>query len=187
MRADDRAEALAARLLDEANRVAAAAFLGTDEEARQPGLYAWFVDVEGATQLSEGAAQKITAGLVYAGQAGAGTSSAALASRIRGNHIGGTITGSTFRMTLASLLAKRLGLVDDGGRKLAGDGEARLTEWIRCHLSLAVVAAPDRAAVARLEDDVLAVLDPPLNLAGMASSPIRRTLTAKRRRPLGAG
>lgn len=179
-------EAVAARLLDEANRIAAAAFVGgAGAAAGEPGLYAWFVDVEGATQLSEGAAQSILAGLVYAGQAGAGTSSATLASRIGRNHIGGTITRSTFRMTLASLLAGRLGLRDDGGRQLAGDGEARLTAWIRQHLSLAIVAAPDRARLAALEDAVLERLDPPLNLQGMAPTNLRRTISARRRRPLG--
>ena len=52
-------------------------------------------------------------------------------------------------------------------------------------IALAITAAPNRAALPRLEDAVLARLNPPLNLQGMAPSLVRSRLTAKRRRPLG--
>ena len=174
-----------AELLDAANRVAAAAFPRLAEAAAQPGLYAWFVDVEGATQLSMALGLPVGSGLIYAGQAGAGTSTATLRSRVRGNHLGGTITGSTFRLTLASLLAKDLGLVDAGGRRLAAEGETRLTGWMIEHLALAITPSPNRAALSHLEDDVLAKLNPPLNLQGMAPSAVRNALRESRRRPLG--
>lgn len=173
------------RLLEEANRVAASAFDGGERTTREPGLYAWFVDVEGATELSEGATETILSGLIYAGQAGAGSSKASLGQRIGRNHLSGRITGSTFRMTLAALLADRLGLSDEGGDALAGDGEARLSEWMRRHLAVSWVPVPDRAAVSPMEHELLAAVDPPLNLMGMARSPLRQVLSERRRRPLG--
>ena len=172
-------------LLDEANRIAASAFSASADDARQPGLYAWFVDVEGATHLSEGALTVILPGLVYAGQAGAGASTATVGSRIKGNHLGGTITGSTFRMTLAALLARRLRLRDDGGRALVGDGETRLTAWMQAHLSVAVVPEPDRTAVRLMEHTMLERIDPPLNLQGRPPSALRSAISARRRRPIG--
>ena len=101
------------------------------------------------------------------------------------NHLHGTITGSTFRLTLASILADSLGLVDAGGRKLALEGETRLSGWMLEHLQVAVTAVPDRTLVGPLEDAVLARLDPPLNLQGMPSSDTRAALSSRRRRPLG--
>ena len=180
------ADEVAGRLLDEANRIAAERIPAGRCLPSEPGLYAWFVDVEGATHLSDGAAERILAGLVYAGQAGAGFSTATLTSRIRGHHLGGGITSSTFRMTLAALLARRLHLVDVGGRRLDGDGELRLTAWMRDHLSITAVATGSRAELSRLEDEVLARLDPPFNLAGMPSTSLRLTLSARRRRPIAA-
>src|SRR5512139_3568438 len=80
-----------------------------------PGLYAWFVDGDGAQHLTAGIGLHVGKGLIYAGQAGAGTSSATLGSRIRGNHLGGDIYGSTFRLTLRSALRERLALEPIGG------------------------------------------------------------------------
>ena len=105
-----------------------------------PGLYAWFVDREGAEHLADGIGLRAREGLIYAGQAGARTSSATLGSRICGNHLGGDIYGSTFRLTLASALRVRLALAPSGGGHMGRDGEARLTEWMRRHLDVAVIA-----------------------------------------------
>jgi hypothetical protein len=182
-----RAAETAGQLLEPGRRLPAARFPPAGSASDAPGLYAWFVDVEGASQLSAGLGAPVRPGLVYAGQAGAGASSATLRSRIRANHLGGSITGSTFRMTLASVLARDLVLVDEGGRRLSGEGESRLTAWMLEHLSVAVAAAPDRAALSALEDEVLALLDPPLNLQGMAPTGARELLRRRRRRPLGRG
>ncbi len=172
-------------LVDSSARVPASSFPRATDPDNLPGLYAWFVDEVGAPELAAGLGHPVAPGLIYAGQAGAGSSSATLATFIRGRHLGGVITGSTFRMTLAALLAPELGLIDDGGRSLAADGEIRLSEWMLRHLSIAVAAEPDRALVASLEDAVLARLDPALNLQGMASTPVRIALSARRGRPLG--
>ncbi len=147
----------------------------------EPGVYAWFVDVEGAGQLADGIGLPLDAGLIYAGQAGAGRSHATLGSRIRGNHLGSDIYGSTFRLTLASALRARLALEPIGGGHMSRDGEGRLTNWMRQHLMVSVIAYPDRLELDGFETDVLERLDPALNLAKRPATPVRRALTTLRR------
>jgi hypothetical protein len=150
----------------------------------EPGIYAWFVDVEGAGQLADGIGLPVDAGLIYAGQAGAGSSHATLGSRIRGNHLGSDIYGSTFRLTLASALRTRLALEPIGGGHMSRDGEGRLTDWMRKHLMASVIAYPDRVGLDAFETVVLGRLDPPINLAKRPTTPVRRELTILRR-PFG--
>lgn len=182
---DARVDAAVGALADPAARVAATSFPRTPDAVNLPGLYAWYVDNAGARDLSTGLGIAVAPGLIYAGQAGAGSSSATLATFVGRHQLNGAITGSTFRMTLAALLAAELGLVDDGGRALAADGEVSLSGWMLRHLSIAVAAEPDRALVALLEEAVLARLDPPLNLQGMPPTSMRAALAARRHRPLG--
>ena len=105
---------------------------GEEVGIQESGLYSWWVDEAGAADLTEGLELPIVAGRIYAGQTGAtrwpsGTpSSATLEGRIRSQHLGGTIYGSTFRLTLASSLAKGLELTGSGGKRLAAGGEQRL-------------------------------------------------------------
>jgi GIY-YIG catalytic domain len=91
--------------------------------------------------------------------------------------LGGNIRGSTFRFTLAACLARSLGLVRVGPRKLDRVSEERLGKWMRDHLQVAVFPVADRDPLADLEHQVLAELDPPFNLNGMPSSPIRFELS----------
>jgi hypothetical protein len=147
----------------------------------EPGIYAWFADGEGAGQLADGIGLAVRPGLIYAGQAGAGTSRATLGSRIRGNHLGSDIYGSTFRLTLASAMRTRLGLEPIGGGHMSRDGEARLTDWMRQHLMVSVIAYPDRLGLDAFETVVLARLDPPLNIAKRPATPVRVMLTSLRR------
>lgn len=178
-------DAAVATLVDERNRAPAGTFPRPGDAVHGAGLYAWFMDAEGARQLTKGLGKTVAPGLIYAGQAGAGTSSATLKSRLARNHLRGTITGSTFRLTLASLLADSLELVDLGGRSLALEGETRLSEWMVEHLELAVTPVSDRAAIAGIEHAVLDRLNPPLNLQGMPATDVRSALSTRRRRPLG--
>jgi hypothetical protein len=113
----------------------------------QPGVYAWFTDAEGARDLSVGLASHIKPGLIYAGQTGSGTSGATLGTRLRGNHLGGNTYGSTFRLTLASILRARLGLHPMGGRRMDGADEPKLTAWMLGHLSVAAHPLSDRTTV----------------------------------------
>lgn len=132
--ADPSGDTLVRLLTDPDRRTVAARFPCPSYDVDLPGLYAWFVDEAGAAELALELDRPLPAGLIYAGQAGAGTSSATLRSRVRGNHLGGNVGGSTFRLTLASILASRLGLSRGPGRALAGDGEAILSSWMRGHL-----------------------------------------------------
>ena len=181
------AEELARLLSDSTRRVTPAAFPRPTDRATEPGLYAWFADAAGAAALSRGLATRIVPGLVYAGEAGAGSSAASLSSRIRRNHLGGNIYGSTFRFTLAAVLARELGLQPAGGKALATDGEERLSRWMRDHLTVAIAPLPERARLGMLEDQVLSRLDPPLNLEGMPRSPVRAALSAMRKSLLRTG
>jgi len=152
-----------------------------------PGLYSWWVDPSGAGRLTGGLGVHLAPGRIYAGQTGATAwpsglqRATTLRHRIGGNHLGGTIRGSTFRLTLAAALMQELGLVITGPRMLDRPSEHLLSGWIRQHLSLAVYPFKAADTLADLEDRVLAVLDPPLNLEAMSSSPLRTRLSELRR------
>lgn len=154
---------------------------------RSPGLYAWWVDAVGARSLSEGLGHRIAPGLIYAGQAGATRwpsgkpSPASLASRIATGHLGHSIDGSTFRLTLASILRPALELEMRSEKYLTSGSERILTEWMRRHLAVSVYAVEGGENLAKLEGAVLGVLDPPLNLDGMPSTPVRSRLSALRK------
>lgn len=171
---------LAARLLDPARRFAPAGVRQRDG-AGEPGLYAWYVDEGGARDLTDGLGLAVVPGLLYAGQAGAGASGATLASRVLGNHIGGNTYASTLRLTLAAVLIDRLDLVPTGGRRMEARGEAALSGWMTAHLQLSIEAFPDRGALDTVETKVLAILDPPFNLAKCRPTPVRRRLNQLRR------
>jgi hypothetical protein len=174
-----RAEGVANQLLNPDRRVALDRVDALDGLG-QPGLYAWFVDRTGASDLTLGLAEPIRPGLIYAGQAGAGSSAATLGSRLRRNHIGGNTRGSTLRFALACILTAKLGLRRTGGRTIEPAGEVQLTDWMYRHLAVAVVPTPDRLRLGQLELEVLARLDPPLNLSHMTTSAIRQRLSSLR-------
>jgi hypothetical protein len=75
-----------------------------------PGLYSWWVDGQGAADLSGGPGRPVSGGLIYAGQAGATRwpsgkrSQNTLWGRIKGMHLGAAAEFSTFRRTLAAIL-----------------------------------------------------------------------------------
>ncbi len=156
-------------------------FLSLDRGSLQvPGLYSWWVDEPGAADLSKGLGHHIEPGLIYAGLAGATRwpsgkqSSNTLWSRIAGMHLGKKHEFSTFRRTLGSVLCSAEGttVID----------EERLTSWMKRHLRVVAEPHPDADALGRLEETVLDVLDPPLNLKGMQKTAVRRQLTALRKR-----
>jgi hypothetical protein len=167
-------------------RVAARDWPAELQHLDQPGMYSWWVDPTGANALSEGLGYQVATGRIYAGQTGATkwpsgkTGTMTLARRIGANHLRGQIRGSTFRLTLASVLRNPLGLVVVGPRRLDGASENRLSEWLRSHLRVAAHPFPAPDALADLEHRVLSVLDPPLNIDGMPSTPIRTALSSLR-------
>jgi hypothetical protein len=156
-------------------------FLSTRRpELDRPGLYSWWVDDDGAADLTAGLGMPVQAGLIYAGLAGATRwpsgrrSGNTLRARITTMHLGGNHDFSTFRRTLASILtAVRTSdsVVD----------ETALTEWMHRHLRLVTEPYDDADTLGQLEQAVLDLLDPPLNLQGRPSTPLRRRVSELRR------
>ena len=173
-------------------RVAAIDWPADLQDLDQPGLYSWWVDTPGARTLTQGLGHTIKPGRIYAGQTGAtkwpsGKAGAmTLDKRIGGNHLNGRIRGSTFRPTLAAILAgpERLTINEPG--QLDRDSEQRVSEWMRTHLHVAVHPFSDRDALLDLEKDVLEELDPPLNLDGRPATTVRVRLTYLRRQLVAA-
>lgn len=168
------------RLLDATLAYEPDDFLAAGRHASDvPGLYSWWADEDGAADISDGLGLPVEPGLIYAGLAGAtrwpsGKRSAnTLWLRITTMHLGGNHEFSTFRRTLGAILARAAGStrVDEG----------RLTEWMHLHLRVVTVPFDDRDELGRLEERVLSVLDPPLNLKGMPPSPVRKRLRELRK------
>ena len=178
-------EALAAYLGDDANAAPASGFPANGRDVDQAGLYAWWADETGLAQLSNSFDTELSP-LIYAGQTGATTKNAGierlstLRDRIGRNHLGGNVRSSTFRKTLAASLREPLGLELEAPNKLSGASNAALTEWMHAHLRVATIGVTDRAALAVIEEGVLELLDPPLNLMGMPRTPLRIELSRRR-------
>lgn len=174
------AASFVAMLLEGDSAVAPADFLAAKGVGlKEPGLYSWWVDDAGAADLAEGLDLPITSGLIYAGLAGATRwpsgkrSTNTLWSRIAGMHLAGRHEFSTFRRTLGSILANR-----DGRETI---DETGLTGWMTQHLRVLALPYRDADSLGRLEDAVLKAIDPPLNLQGMSSTPVRLRLRELRR------
>lgn len=170
-----------ARLLTDASQALSPAELlrrGSDG-LRAAGMYSWWVDAEGANDLSQGLGQHVAPGLIYIGQAGAtrwpsGKRSAnTLWGRIAGMHLGSTTEFSTFRRTLAAVLFAVL--------DLRSEDDPRLSAWINARLRVIAVAVPDADGLSMVESAILDMLDPSLNIRGRPPSPVRIRLTALRR------
>ena len=172
---------LVAYLANEANAQPASGFPDNARDVDQAGLYAWWADEEGRSQLSAAFGVALPA-LIYAGQTGATTKRSntkrvsTLRSRIGGNHLGGNVRSSTFRKTLTAVLRAPLDLRLAGPNKLDPASNAQLTAWMHRHLRVATIGVSDRDGLAKLEEAVLERLDPPLNLMGMRPTPVRAEL-----------
>ena len=160
------------------------------EQIDSPGMYAWWVDEAGAEMLGRGLEAELAPGRIYVGLTGAtkwpsgSTVRSTLRQRVGRNHIRGRIGGSTFRLTLASILRGELALRVTAKRTLEPTSESALTGWIARHLAVAVHPFPVADALADLERKVLARLDPPLNLDERPPSPVRDRLRELRRQLL---
>ncbi|MDF1595719.1 MAG: hypothetical protein P1T08_06440 [Acidimicrobiia bacterium] len=181
------AEHLAKVLTDSRRSESPSGFPCDRQLASHPGLYSWWGDEEARSMIGTQLGTTIPS-LVYAGQAGATRwpsgkiSTATLASRIRGNHINGNASSSTFRLTLSGLLLDPLSLTVLRPGRLAPDDNRVVSDWIKKHLEVAIVAYDDRDSLGRIEAAVLDMLDPPVNLEGRPNTPPRRLLTSLRRR-----
>lgn len=176
---------LVALLRDRSNAVRAGDFPADPAVAKLPGLYAWWADEDGRAILAAGLGCTLDP-LIYAGLAGAThwpsgkPSKTTLAQRVRGLHLRGNIRASTFRHTLAAIVREPLHLQVVARNRLTKAGEQELSGWMAHHLYVAVYPYPDRDALGRMEKEILARLVPPLNLAGMPTTPLRAQVKALR-------
>jgi hypothetical protein len=156
---------------------------GNDAALNSPGLYSWWVDAEGARDLSAGLGLDVSPGLIYAGQAGATRwpsgrkSRNTLDDRLIGMHLRGNIRFSTFRRTLWAILKTPLALEK-------GD-EPTLSSWMEAHLRVVAMPVSDADELARTEAAVLDELDPPFNLAGRPATELRQRIKSLRRTVTG--
>lgn len=136
------------------------------------------IDGEGAEDLSRGLGEVVEPGLIYAGLAGATRarsgrrSTNTLWGRLQGMHLGSRYEFSTFRRSLGSILTEARGASEID--------EEHLTAWMRDHLRVIAVPVHDADALDDLETAVLEALDPPLNLAKMPKTAVRRRLSQLR-------
>jgi hypothetical protein len=179
------AVALALSVLGKANAHSPADFPWGRSDLGSAGLYSWWVDREAANVISSALHCEISAGLIYVGQTGATawpsgkSSSATLQTRIGDNHLRGRVTASTWRQSLAATLFDTLHLEVEEGT-LDHASQQRLTDWMLKHLLLAVHPVDDRDTLGELESGLLRLLDPPMNLQGMAPTSIRAAVARLR-------
>lgn len=160
--------------------ISPADFLGSGAALyRSPGLYSWWVDANGAADLTAGLQAAVGPGLIYAGLAGATRSGGrksknTLWGRIKTMHLGGRHEFSTFRLSLGSIIAAAAGEEEID--------EARLTSWMHAHLRLIAVPVSDADTLGDVETEVLRQLNPPLNLDKVDRNPLRAQLSVLRKR-----
>lgn len=160
------------------------------------GLYAWWttepealptVPIERTRAvISAGAATDADAErhwLLYVGIAPSRPySKQTLRGRVCGNHLRGNISGSTFRLSLASLVWQQQGLAltHRGGRALlTPEANAALSDWQRRYLR---VSWAEHTRPWDIEGQVIKAMAPPLNLADNRSHPFAWTLSEARQR-----
>lgn len=171
---------LVASLRDESSAVTPKDFLAAGSGGRKvPGMYSWWVDADGASELAAALGHSFPAGLIYAGLAGAThwpsgkQSTNTLWSRMQSMHLGNKHEFSTLRRSVGAILASAKGRTDID--------EIELTSWLDTHLRVQVVPFEDADVLGRVEKAVLAELDPPLNIKGMTETPLRQHLKDLRR------
>ena len=148
------------------------------------GVYGWWFDPEVGIVPRDGCNQKDEKHLLYVGiaQPGRRKGRSPAGNRLWRNHLRGTVRVSTLRLSLAALMADRLGLAffrDARGRvRMAKSDEDKLSTWLGQHSAITVAQHEDPWSLERL----LIASGPslPLNLDG-SSHPFRQTLSALRR------
>ena len=152
-----------------------------------PGLHSWWVDKEGAADLSHGLGATVASGRIYIGQAGATKWPAGkkvattLARQIGETHLGGRVRASDLRFSLAAALLGELGLQVQAPMLITPPSEADLSAWMKRHLAVAFHPVADADVLESLERRLLIQLEPPLDLLYMPPSPVRARLTELRR------
>ena len=146
-----------------------------------PGVYILFAPPQ--------AAQELGIALGAGGALSVGKAEDSIARRIRGAHLVDDQSGrSTLRRSIGALLRERLALAPQPRSSVGGEirfrnyafaagGEERLTEWICSALTVAPYPVDDPASVQR---EVIATLQPPLNLTGWPN-PARQEIRRRRK------
>jgi len=150
------------------------------------GVYGWWFDRDLDMVPRDGCREKEGKHLLYVGIAQPdqrkGRSRAAAKDRLWRNHIRGSVRISTLRLSLAALLADRLGLAffrDKRGRvRMEKSDEDKLSAWLNQHAAISVAQHDDPWALERML--IAAGPSLPLNLDG-SSHPFRQTLSQLRR------
>ena len=149
---------------------------------REPGLYAWWTEPGSIPNVPRCPHPTVPdLDLFYVGiSPSSAKSSQNLRKRVAGNHIKGNTGGSTFRLTLASLLFETMAWqpVMTDRPVLTRDDNRALTEWQHEHLRLTWAVHPEPWTI---EHELIERLRPPLNLAG-STHEFGATLSAARRR-----
>jgi hypothetical protein len=150
-----------------------------------PGFYAWWIapgSIPGVPHHPH-PSPDIHLGLLYVGIAPKfATSKQTLRSRVLKNHLSGNTGSSTFRFSLASLLldAEQFApTMTTTKYTLTRDDNRRLSAWQRAHLFLTWCEQPQPW---QIEGDVIAAMQPPLNLAENREHPFYDTLHEARGR-----
>ena len=152
------------------------------------GIYAWWMLPGSLPGISGPPHPTADLELLYVGIAPARASSkATIRSRICGQHLGGNIGSSTFRLSLAALLADRQRWCAEwsGSRaRLTREDNDALSGWQRQHLRLRWAEVPQPWLI---EHEVIDLMRPPLNLAGNEGHPFGAALSEARSRLKEAG
>ncbi len=153
----------------------------------RPGFYAWW----GASGTLPGVPDQphpdpgIAYSLLYVGIApNSATSKQTLRSRVVSNHMGGNIASSTFRFSLAALLLEAEGFEPTTTKTkfvLIPEDSRRLSDWQQVNLRLRWCEHPQPWQGA-LEAEVIAAMQPPMNLEENTAHPFHLTLSEARRR-----
>ena len=148
----------------------------------EPGFYAWWSDLGAIAVVPHHPhPHHDELGLLYVGiSPKRASSSGTIRSRVAKHHIGGNTASSTLRLVLAALLLDELELRPRAtGKKVVLDkaDNGRLRDWQRAHLRLSWCK---RAEPWQVEDDVIAIMEPPLNMAANRAHPFYATVDAAR-------
>jgi hypothetical protein len=149
--------------LSASRAIPAAKWPGALTRLDMPGVYAWFVDRRGASELAAGYGQTLRTGRLYVGEAGVDTL-ASLRERVECHLCRCKSPRSTLRRTLACGLLRERKWRVSAPRSLEPNADSELTVWMRRHLRVAVHPFSDRAVLRSLEPEVIRQLRPPFNL-----------------------
>jgi hypothetical protein len=163
--------------ISEARRVEVAGGLPSE-----PGFYAWWVepgDLPAVPLTAHPSDSSI--GLLYVGISPKRKgSSGVIRSRILGQHVGGNIASSTFKLDLAALLFVSRGWIPTRGAKktlLTSADNRMLRTWQETHLRVSWCVRPRPWEI---EHEVIGRIEPPLNVEANASHPFYSSIRAAR-------